>query len=153
ERDILPGYLRARRWFAQKDERRIQVSVPSALCFTLGTSDCCWLIAEVQGKYKVAYSLPVVDEYQPGAQPPPQSIIAKLRRGYREGFLLDALFGDDFIRAAVEAIQQSSDIAVNGAKLSFRPTQPFLACPVPEKPVIRIIGQEQSNTSAIIEEW
>src|SRR6202000_1308488 len=61
ERDVLPPYLRGRRWFAQKDERRVQVAVTAALCFNLGGRDRCWLIAEARGRTTVAYSLPLID--------------------------------------------------------------------------------------------
>jgi maltose alpha-D-glucosyltransferase/alpha-amylase len=80
-------------------------------------------------------------------------VIGKLRRSYREGYLLDALFGEEFIRAAIEALRQSATIEVRGGTLSFRPTPVFLATNAPEKPAIRIGGQEQSNSSAVIEEW
>ena len=153
EQDVLPGYLRGRRWFAQKDERRLHVAILSTLCFSLGGRERCWIIAEARGRTSMSYSLPLVDDYQPATPPPPQSILTKLRRSYREGFLLDALFGDEFIRAAIDALRQNATIATGGGTLSFRPTPAFLAAAAPEKPVIRIGGQEQSNSSAIAEEW
>ncbi|HEY3916602.1 MAG TPA: maltose alpha-D-glucosyltransferase [Stellaceae bacterium] len=153
EHDVLPVYLRARRWFAQKDERHVRIAILSTLCFSLGGRDRCWIIAEAQGKTTMSYSLPLVDDYQPATPPPPQSILAKLRRSYREGFLLDALFGDEFVRAAIEALRQNATVAAAGGTLSFRPTAAFLTTTSPEKPVIRIAGQEQSNSSAIAEEW
>jgi maltose alpha-D-glucosyltransferase/alpha-amylase len=153
ERDVLPAYLRPRRWFAQKNERNVQIAILWTLCFSLGGRDRCWLIAEARGKANMAYSLPVVDEYQPPARPPPQAVIGKLRRSYREGYLLDALFGEEFIRAAIEALRQNTTIEVRGGTLSFRPTAAFLATNPPEKPSIRIGGQEQSNSSALVEEW
>ncbi len=153
ERDVLPSYLRPRRWFAQKNERNVQIAVVSALCFSLGGRERCWLIVEARGKTNVTYSLPVVDEYQPPAPPPPQAVIAKLRRSYREGYLLDALFGEEFIREAIDALRQSATIETRGGTLAFRPTPAFLATNPPEKPSIRIGGQEQSNSSAVIEEW
>jgi maltose alpha-D-glucosyltransferase / alpha-amylase len=152
-RDVLPPYLRPRRWFAQKNERNVQIGLVSTICFSLAGRDRCWLIAEAHGKTNVAYSLPVVDEYQPPAPPAAQSVIAKLRRSYREGYLLDALFGEDFIRAAIDAVRQNATIQTAGGTLSFRPTQGFLATNPPEKPAIRIGGQEQSNSSAVVEEW
>jgi len=153
ERDVLPGYLRARRWFAQKGELRVQIAIVSALCFSLGGRERCWIVAEARGKTTVAYSLPLVDDYQPATPPTSQSILAKLRHGYREGFLLDALFGDEFVRTTVEAIHQNHTVATVAGKLCFRPTPAFLATAAPDKPVIRVGNQEQSNSSAIIGEW
>jgi maltose alpha-D-glucosyltransferase / alpha-amylase len=153
ERDILPGYLRPRRWFAQKNERNLHINVLTSLCFSLGGRDRCWIIAEARGKTNVAYSLPVLAEYQPPTPPPAQSVIAKLRRSYREGFLQDALFGEEFIRAAIDAIRQNATIEAGGGTMAFRPTPAFLAAHAPEKPVLRIGGQEQSNSSAVVEEW
>jgi maltose alpha-D-glucosyltransferase/alpha-amylase len=154
EQDVLPAYLRTRRWFAQKDERRPKISIANALCFSLGGRERAWLIATAQGKSKVTYSLPLACDYEIAAPPsPPQSILAKLRRHYREGFLLDALLGEDFVRAVVEALRLNATAASQGGTLSFRPTPIFLALAAPEKPVIRIGSAEQSNSSAMIEEW
>jgi maltose alpha-D-glucosyltransferase / alpha-amylase len=153
EREVLPGYLRLRRWFAQKDERRLQVEMVAALCFSLGGRERAWIIAQAQGKTAVAYSLPLADEYQAATAPAPQAILAKLRRSYREGLLLDALSGEEFIRAAIDAIRQNAALASGGGTLSFRPTPAFLAATPPEKPAIRISGHEQSNSSAVVEEW
>jgi maltose alpha-D-glucosyltransferase/alpha-amylase len=153
ERDVLSSYLRGRRWFAQKSERHLRMSVTTSLCFALGGRERCWLLVEAQGKSTMTYALPVVDEYQAGLQPPPQAILAKLRRGYREGLLVDSLFGEEFIRAAIDAILQNETVAASGSTLSFRRTPAMLAAPAPEKPAIRLGSQEQSNTSAMIEEW
>ena len=77
ERDVLPSYLRSRRWFAQKDERRLQIAITTAMCFNLGGRDRCWLIAEARGKSNVAYYLPLIDDYQPVTQPQPASVLTK----------------------------------------------------------------------------
>ncbi len=154
ERDVLPGYLRPRRWFAQKNERNVHIAVLASFSFSLGGREYGWLIAEARARANVAYSLPVADEYQPPAPPPPQAVIAKLRHSYREGYLLDALSGEEFIRGAIEAVRQGAAIQAGGGyTLSFRPTRAFLAATAPEKPAIRIGGQEQSNSSAVVEEW
>ena len=59
ESEILPAYLRTRRWFAQKNERRPQISIANTLCFSLGGRERCWLIAAVEGRTRAAYSLPL----------------------------------------------------------------------------------------------
>ena len=79
--------------------------------------------------------------------------MAKLRRQYREGFLLDALFGEDFVRAAIDALREQATIECGGGTLAFRSTAAFLASAQPEKPVVRIGNAEQSNSSAIVEDW
>jgi maltose alpha-D-glucosyltransferase / alpha-amylase len=152
EREILPGYLQSRRWFAQKGERHLDISVRSAIPFSFGGRERCWLIVDVRGTTSAAYSLCVVDEYQSTAQPP-QAIISKLRRSYHEGFLVDSLFAEDFVRAAVESVRFGETLSTSGGKLSFRSTPAFLASHAPEKQVIRLGSAEQSNTSAMIEEW
>jgi maltose alpha-D-glucosyltransferase/alpha-amylase len=153
ERDILPSYLRARRWFAQKSERNVRIMLVSAFCFALGGRERCWVIAQAQGQTGANYSLPLVDDFQASAQLSPQSILAKVRHSYREGFLVDALFGEEFIRSAIDAVLAGSEISTGGGKLSFRPAKAFLEVARPEKPIVRLSGQEQSNTSAIVEEW
>jgi maltose alpha-D-glucosyltransferase / alpha-amylase len=151
ERDVLPPYLTARRWFAQKGERNLQVRIAQSLCFALAGRERCWIVVEASGKTGADYSLPLTDEWEAGAPPP--AILAKLRRSYREGMLTDALFSEEFIRAVMEAMIQGSAISTTAGTLSFRPTAAFLDAPRPEKQVIRLRGQEQSNSSAIIEDW
>jgi maltose alpha-D-glucosyltransferase/alpha-amylase len=153
ERDILPSYLRARRWFAQKSERNVRMTLVVSLSFALDGRERCWIIAQAQGRTSANYSLPLVDDYQASTQLSPQSILAKLRHSYREGFLVDALYGEEFIRGAVDAVLAGNIVSTGAGKLSFRPTNVFLGTLRPEKPVIRLSGQEQSNTSAIVEEW
>src|SRR6185437_10114673 len=87
EREVLPAYLRARRWFAQKSERSIHIEVEQNFCFTLGGREWCWMIAEASSKETICYSLPVVEDWQTTAVSP--ASLAKIRRSYKEGLLQD----------------------------------------------------------------
>ncbi|HKT20411.1 MAG TPA: maltose alpha-D-glucosyltransferase [Stellaceae bacterium] len=151
ERDVLPAYLRARRWFAQKSERALQIRAEQSLCFALGGREWCWMIAEASGRETVRYSLPVGEDWQAVAVSP--ASLAKVRRSYKEGLLVDALFGEEFVRCATEAMLQGTQIATAAGTVVFKPTPAFLAAPKPEKQVIRLRAQEQSNSSAIIDDW
>jgi maltose alpha-D-glucosyltransferase/alpha-amylase len=151
EREVLPAYLRARRWFAQKSERSMHIQVEQNLCFTLGGHEWCWMIAEASSKESICYSLPVVEDWQTTAVSP--ASLAKIRRSYKEGLLQDALFGEEFVRSVTDALLQDTKIAAGTGVLAFRPAPAFLAAPKPEKQVIRLRTQEQSNSSASIDEW
>lgn len=153
ERDILTPYLRVRRWFAQKSERDVTAKVAAALFFVLGGRDYCWLLGEVQGKETVRYSLPLSSDSQPASTASAPSILAKLRHGYREGLLIDTLFGEEFIRAVVNAVEQGATVVTGMHEIAFRPTAAFQTALKPEKLVVRLPAQEQSNTSAIVDEW
>jgi maltose alpha-D-glucosyltransferase/alpha-amylase len=145
--------LRARRWFAQKNETGLQTTLAAAMCFKLAERERCWVIVEARTKGAVKYSLPLVDEWQAGAQPPAAAVLAKLRHSHHEGYLTDALYGEEFVRGALDAVLQGSEIKTSAGTLSFRPTPALLAAPKPEKLVIRLSAQEQSNTSAVVEEF
>ncbi|MDE2229600.1 MAG: maltose alpha-D-glucosyltransferase [Alphaproteobacteria bacterium] len=152
ERDILPLFLAEHRWFAHKSERAFAASLRWSTTFRLGERDWLWVIAQVQGRHFTArYSLPLMDEWQPPAVPPAATTLAKLRHGPREGYLADALHSEVFVGAAIDAIRDGRTIETPHGRLAFRSTQAFAAQPWPEKPVIRIGGAEQSNTSAVVE--
>jgi maltose alpha-D-glucosyltransferase/alpha-amylase len=153
ETDVLPPFLRTRRWFAQKNEGRLQIALAASLCFKLAEREWCWAIVEARSSDAVQYSVPLADEWQAGTQPPPASILAVLRRRYHEGYLTDALSGEAFVRAAFDALLEGREIETSGGTLSFRPTPNAIAAPKPEKWVVRLGTHEQSNTSAVVEEF
>ena len=153
EADVLPQYLRDRRWFGQKHLRRFQTDVVTATPVTLAGRDWYWLLVQVKaGAETAVYSLPLSDGWSVGVSPTPGMVLAKLRRWATEGFLLDALQDEEFIIAAVEAVRNDTKIESADSCVEFTPAPALAALPMPEKMAVRMGGQEQSNTSAIIED-
>ncbi|MDE2166889.1 MAG: maltose alpha-D-glucosyltransferase [Alphaproteobacteria bacterium] len=152
ERDILPPFLVEHRWFAQKSERAFTAALAWSTTFRLGDRDWLWLIADTRGRHSTArYSLPLTEEWQPPAMPPPTITLAKLRHGPREGYLTDALHNELFVDAVINAVREGRMLETAHGQLVFRPGATLSTQAWPEKPVIRIGSAEQSNSSAIVE--
>ena len=154
ETDILPVYLKMRRWFAQKDLRKVEATVVAAPCFTLGEREWCWSVVAARGAgSETTYSLPLAGDWQAALPAPTTFTLAKLRRGPQEGYLLDALSNETFVRMAIDSLLAGREIATSAGTLVFEPTATARAAPRPEKMVIRLSEQEQSNSSAVVEEF
>ncbi len=152
ELDVLPGFLPGRRWFGQKSSRGTQMGITQAPTVALGGRDWCWAFVETRSTDCVAtYSVPVADVWLPGTVPT-VATLAKLRKGSQEGFLTDALHDERFVRAVVEAVRAGQEIGTAAGQLRFRPTSAFAEVPPTETLPIRVSGQEQSNTTAIVED-
>jgi maltose alpha-D-glucosyltransferase/alpha-amylase len=75
-----------------------------------------------------------------------------VRRGPREGVLLDATTEPEFISALMAKIHSGETIGGVGAgQIEFRPTEAFAAEPLPEIKNISAVAREQSNSSTIVD--
>jgi maltose alpha-D-glucosyltransferase/alpha-amylase len=81
----------------------------------------------------------------------PASVLAAVRRGAREGVLLDAAAEPEFIGALMAKINASETVGNGAASLEFRPTSAFAAEALPEFKTVTPIGAEQSNSSIIVD--
>jgi maltose alpha-D-glucosyltransferase/alpha-amylase len=152
ERDILPLFLAEHRWFAQKSERAFTTTLTWSATFHLGGRAWLWMIAEARGHHLAArYSVPLTDEWQPPTTPATVATLAKLRRGPREGYLTDALCHEAFVGAVIDAVREGRTIDTAHGRIVFRSNPALAQCQWPDKPVIRIGGGEQSNSSAVVE--
>jgi maltose alpha-D-glucosyltransferase/alpha-amylase len=156
EKDCLPDFLPQQRWFGAKNatitRARLQpLAVFSAdgQSYPLNTVQVELDMGETQ-----EYFLPFAAQWgevpagagaaKPGAK------MAKLRRGPRMGALLDATQSDGFTRGVVNAMQQSQELDAHNGMIVFKPVSAFE--PVPADANIRVMGAEQSNVSAIVDE-
>jgi maltose alpha-D-glucosyltransferase/alpha-amylase len=78
--------------------------------------------------------------------------LAAIRRGPREGTLLDFAADPDFITLLLRNVIQSRTIETDGKKLEFRPTAKFQERDFVELEKIRPISGEQSNSTALVDE-
>ena len=94
----------------------------------------------------------VAEVWSAGGAVATATTLAKLRKGSQEGYLTDALHDERFVRAVVEAVRKGEEIPTTAGQLRFRPTSAFAEVPPTETLPIRVSGQEQSNTTAIVED-
>ncbi|WP_368413908.1 maltose alpha-D-glucosyltransferase [Falsiroseomonas sp.] len=148
EREILPAWLKRRRWFAQKQQA--PRSAKLAYAVPLSEADGL-LLAEVETPGEARWLLPLAQVAEAeAAKPAGQLALARLRQGARIGLLTDACATDAFPRAVLAALRAGRRVMTAAGEIRFQPKPGLAALHLPEMPEIRRIGAEQSNTSLVI---
>jgi maltose alpha-D-glucosyltransferase/alpha-amylase len=78
-------------------------------------------------------------------------VLAAVRRGPREGTLLDVAADPDFIALLLRNVIASGTVEAGGRRLEFRPTARFKALGLAEIKDVRPVSGEQSNTTALVD--
>jgi maltose alpha-D-glucosyltransferase / alpha-amylase len=152
EHDVLPGFLPERRWFADKAAYSIKTACAAAVPIEHDHSHFLAAIVDVNDGAS-RYFLPLTIRWirYTDIDRGPASVLAAVRRGPREGVLLDATAEHDFIAAMLAKIHAGETISTDAGQLEFRPTTPFTAEPLPEIEHVEPIAREQSNSSVIVD--
>ncbi|MBI2236426.1 MAG: maltose alpha-D-glucosyltransferase [Magnetospirillum sp.] len=154
ERDVLPAFLQARRWFAEKDVGL--ASVELLRWAELSSSRGRWLVALAAVKRADGglrhYHIPLSIAWDVGHDPVPVGgqALARMRRGRTVGLLGDAFHDDDFLRALVEAVRDEAHLPAMDGRLVCRSTRALADVAMPDQPGIVHMGSEQSNNSAVV---
>ena len=152
-RELL-AFLTPRRWFGAKAGKPSSARVRDAI--RLPWDNGFYAIARLEvesatGESRL-YQLPLcvrgVDEIGDG---PPNSIIARVVAGEREGLLFDAVDDGGFLRALADAFARGGSFGGDGAHWVVEPLS-AKAFVVPPNAELRVGSAEQSNTSLIIGE-
>ncbi len=160
--EVLPAYLRQRRWFGGKARRIKGVSVVEAVPVPpAGRSDAdpmaFWtqLRVEYTEGDPETYALPLavatmgrgreLARYHPGA------VVALLRTSEGDRALIDAVWEPEFGRAVLAAIQRRRRSRGTGGTLASTAEPSFddLRAAVRESPPAVVLSAEQSNTSLV----
>ncbi|WP_210209198.1 maltose alpha-D-glucosyltransferase [Dichotomicrobium thermohalophilum] len=155
ETDCLPAFLPQQRWFGAKDADITSARLQPLAVFSADSHSypLSTVRVELDTGDTQEYFLPLAaqwGEVPAGAGAKPGAKMAKLRRGPRMGALLDATQTDGFTRGVVNAIQQSRKLDAHDGTVVFKPVSTFK--PVPADANVRVVGAEQSNVSAIVDE-
>ena len=156
ERDVLPGFLQERRWFGDKSRRlpatQVQFTAPlrhddlSALLTLIRTTN--------DQSAESRYLLPLVIKWERfgglGALLP--SAVAAVRRGSREGSLLDAGSDRSFNELLLKSMHGEHTLTAGDQCIEFRATSAFKQLPLPVLEKLTATDREQSNTTSIADE-
>src|SRR5690606_16670814 len=82
----------------------------------------------------------------------PSSILAVVRRGPRQGALLNAVGDRELAAWLLENIHRSATLEQPGCRLEFRPTAALDAAAPPVVQDAKAMGVEQSNSSVVVDE-
>jgi maltose alpha-D-glucosyltransferase/alpha-amylase len=162
ERDMLPAYLRARRWYAGKQESGLETRVDVAV--ELGGTGRPMLLTEIvtstargTDRYVLPFGFCATDEAVSAL--PHQLALARVRRSNRVGLLTDAFALPDFVVRMIELIRTEAVLpAGDGGSLRFTssPQLAALASQADSEQLfgagaeIRYLSVEQSNSSVVI---
>jgi maltose alpha-D-glucosyltransferase/alpha-amylase len=155
ERDVLPQFLMDRRWFADKAH-----GVPNATLLNvipMDREDASAALAVVGigdgSREHARYLVPLTVKWTrlDRATAPMPHAVAAIRRGAREGVLLDAAADPDFVAQLLRAMRNGHEMAPEGMLLQCRPTGAFLAMPPPAIEQVVAPGAEQSNTTLVVD--
>jgi maltose alpha-D-glucosyltransferase / alpha-amylase len=158
EREVLPVFLAAQRWFAAKG-RTLEASELIAQD-EWGTPAQRWLLGiarvRLDGGEEHTYSLPLAlawdDAAADGLQNLAHCTVARVRQHDRVGVILDAFWDDDFCRAVVDAMGQNREQTALDGRLRFWSTSAYAEAAGDGPLAVRHPTFEQSNTLAVLGE-
>src|SRR5260370_12537683 len=76
-------------------------------------------------------------------------MLGPVRRGAREGVLIDASADRDFVAWLIAELHAEARLDRAGRRLEVRPTRAFALSPLPAIEATHAVGTEQSNTTVI----
>lgn len=156
ERDVLPGFIQERRWFGDKSGQlpvtHIRTAIPlegngvQVLLTLVGVGD----EVNPESRYLVPFTVKWSRFDRIG--PLVSDVAATVRRGPREGTLLDAARDKEINSLLLKAIHAGTTIETPQGNLVHKPTAAFKAMPEPEIEELVVTDREQSNTTVIADE-
>jgi maltose alpha-D-glucosyltransferase / alpha-amylase len=151
EHEVLPAFLARRRWFAERGNASADCHVANAFAVEADGHDLGIALVEAKGKHgRATYQLPLDikwTRFDP-LRPDPNALAA-VRRGPRQGTLLDAAADPAFISFLLKQLRASETLESDQCRLEFRPTSSFPAAPIAIESV-RAVDAEQSNTTVLV---
>src|SRR5262245_3027045 len=151
ERDVLPAFLASRRWYADRG-RAATTHIAGAIPIAAADPDLGVALLEAKGKRETAnYLLPLTikwTRFDREQQNP--SALAAVRRGPREGTLLDATADPSFIALLLADLRAARTSKDGQRRTEFAPTARFPKnVPIAIEDV-RAVDTEQSNTTVLV---
>ena len=158
EYDVLPEFLRARRWFAAKAKAIAATSLGPRGVWKTARGE--WLICLPEVKYadneRQYYLLPLAVVWDNGVDPATQRsaswALAKVREHSRAGLLLDAFADPAFCLSIAESMQVGETLPLAGGEVRLTPTSAYEELAQRGLEPVNYLGAEQSNVSVILGE-
>jgi maltose alpha-D-glucosyltransferase/alpha-amylase len=149
--EALPSYLLSRRWFGGKARKTKSVQIADAVPVGERGAEPVGHLLLLETEYTdgdpETYVLPLGFSPADAPQPPQHAVVARLRTGYGEGVLFDALHDPRFSCALLDAISRRRTLTGGDGKLHATPTRALRTMATDGEP--SLLGAEQSNTSVV----
>ena len=151
ERDVLPAFLASRRWYAERGNPPT-TNIVGVMPIAAAESDLGVALLEVRGRRESAnYLLPLTinwTRFDREQQNP--SVLAAVRRGPREGSLLDATADPGFVALVLENLRAARTVEADQRRIEFAPTASFPKDVLVAIEDVRAVDTEQSNTTVLV---
>ena len=125
ETEVLPRFLEAQRWYAQKGEAAGRAKIRDHAVWSVGPVS--WLVPLVEVKDSV-YFLPLAlawEEEEEQIKRLSLATVARLRQQANVGVIADAMADEGFCRHVVKAIGERHELPTKAGALKFTPTSAY----------------------------
>jgi maltose alpha-D-glucosyltransferase/alpha-amylase len=149
---VLPAFLAGRRWFAERGNLSTSTSIIGTIPLATADPELGLALIEAKGRHETAtYLLPLTVRWTrlDRARHDPNALAA-VRRGPREGTLLDATADPSFVAFVLEHLRGSQVIEADHRRIEFQPTNEFRAGNPTDIANVRAVDTEQSNTTVLL---
>jgi maltose alpha-D-glucosyltransferase/alpha-amylase len=153
ERDVLPAFLASRRWFPAKDSAAVTAKLAATVPLTAGELGLALAMIETKsGRETGQYLMPLAINWTrfDRVRNDPNALAA-VRRGPREGTLLDATADAAFISTLLAKVRAAASLEGEGWRLEFCPVAQFAGSEPPPIEDVRAVNAEQSNTTVLVD--
>jgi len=150
ETEVLPAFLEAQRWYAQKGEAAGAAALLDYAVWSEGAIS--WLLGWIEVKGSL-YFLPLAlawEEEEEQMRALSLATVARVRQQANVGVLADAMADEGFCRHVVKAMGEGRTLATQHGSLRFAPTQAFAEL-VPQEVATLHVGRlnAQSTNSSV----
>jgi maltose alpha-D-glucosyltransferase/alpha-amylase len=152
EKAVLPSFLASRRWFAGQ-RRNTQAELQSIIPLASDELKAgIALVAAGEGDKTGRYALPLTVRWKRFAELTEELPVAMaaVRRGHREGALLDAAADSTFVKEILRRVAEETTVEFPGGRIEFRQTNAHANHPDTTAHEVKGIQTEQSNSTAIV---
>ncbi|CAG4893800.1 maltose alpha-D-glucosyltransferase [Paraburkholderia saeva] len=152
ESEVLPSWLTRRRWFASKDQKLQAVRLAALTTIP----DAGFAFTEIEadvGNHTERYVVPLAITWGSDTTTPlfMQLALARVRRVRNIGHLTDAFSLPQFAHGVLRKLRERAVIpTVQKSEICFIPTDRFDELDLGDRPEIRWLAAEQSNSSLVV---
>jgi maltose alpha-D-glucosyltransferase/alpha-amylase len=152
EHDVLPVFIAGKRWFAERGSPPARAHITSGISLSAADHGPGLAFIEVEGRRETAeYVLPLGIKWTRFDQERQNPYaLAAVRRGPREGTLLDAATDASFIALLLENLRASRVVDADQRRLEFQATGRLAESGPAAFQDLHAIDTEQSNTTVIV---
>jgi maltose alpha-D-glucosyltransferase / alpha-amylase len=151
DHEVLPHFLPGRRWFGDKGTALLATQLEAGIPLDQSATVLLTVVKANTAQAVSRYLLPLTIKWTRFTRILDElpNVVAAVRRGSREGTLLDASADRHFILQLLEKVHAGSPMEVGPLRLEFQPSTAFAKTERPSLETVRAVEGEQSNTTVI----